>query len=85
VAFCQADGGFWLTNYAGSSSPLLIFIRSTDPNQTQHVLCGPDEPQTTINYHRLDVSRDDGMDEQEIHRFFAKLMEDFGSEVAGVA
>jgi hypothetical protein len=28
---------------------------------------GPDDPQTTIDYHHLDLSRDDGMDEQEIY------------------
>jgi hypothetical protein len=39
-------------------------------NPTQHDLHGPDDAQTTIDYHHLDPSRDDGMDEQEIHWHF---------------
>jgi hypothetical protein len=31
---------------------------------------GPDDPQTIIDYHHLDLSRDDGMDEQEIYLSF---------------
>jgi hypothetical protein len=37
---------------------------------TQHDLHGPDDAQTTIDYHHLDPSRDDGMDEQEIYWHF---------------
>jgi hypothetical protein len=39
-------------------------------NPTQHDLHGPDDAKTTIDYHHLDPSRDDGMDEQEIHWHF---------------
>jgi hypothetical protein len=39
-------------------------------NPTQHDLHGPDDAQTTIDYHHLDPSRDDAVDEQEIHWHF---------------
>jgi hypothetical protein len=53
-------------------------------NSAQHDLHGPDdESQTTINYHHLHVSSNDGMDEQEIHWLFGKLIDDFDSEFAG--
>jgi hypothetical protein len=36
-------------------------------NPTQHDPHGPDDPFRTINYHHLpDISRHDGMDEQDI-------------------
>jgi hypothetical protein len=45
-------------------------------NPTLHdLLSGPDESQTTINYHHLHVSSNDGMVEQEIHWIFGKLMD----------
>jgi hypothetical protein len=53
-----------------------VHISATNPNQ--HDLHGPDESQTTIDYHHLDVSRDDGMDEQEIHWHLRWLMNDLG-------
>jgi hypothetical protein len=58
----------------------LISIGSQDTNPAQHVLCGPEDPKTTINFNHLDVSRDGGVDEQEIHWLFAKLMEDCDSK-----
>jgi hypothetical protein len=42
------------------------------PNPTHHDLHGPDDSQTTIDYHHLDLSRDDGMDEQEIYLYFVQ-------------
>jgi hypothetical protein len=36
----------------------------TDP--TQHDPHGPDDPFRTINYHHVDISGHDGMDEQDI-------------------
>jgi hypothetical protein len=62
---------------------ILYHISATNP--TQHDLHQPYEPQTTINYHHLNISRDDGMDEQEIRWLFAKLMEDCGSEALQAA
>jgi hypothetical protein len=60
--------------------PTFHFISATNP--TQHDLHGPDdESQTNINYHHLDVSSNDGMDKQEIHWLFSKLIDDFDSEV----
>jgi hypothetical protein len=44
----------------------LIFILTPAKNPTQHNLRGQDDTQTTIDYHQLDLLRDDGMDEQEI-------------------
>jgi hypothetical protein len=38
----------------------LIFSQATITNPTQH------EPFSTINYHHLDISGHDGMDEQDI-------------------
>jgi hypothetical protein len=47
----------------------LIHVSAT--NSTQHDLHGPGDIQTTIDHHHhLDASRDDGMDEQEIHWLF---------------
>jgi hypothetical protein len=38
----------------------------TFPLSTQHVPHGPDDPLRTINYHHLDISGQDGMDEHRI-------------------
>jgi hypothetical protein len=67
---------------AGSFS--LLFFASPQP-QIQPCMIFMGQSKTTTNYHHLDVSRDDGMDEHEIHWLFAKQMEDFGfgSEIAG--
>jgi hypothetical protein len=59
---------------------------ATIANPTQHDLHGPDDAQTTIDYHHLDPSRDDGMDEQEmIHRHFGCPDEGFWLEVGQTA
>ena len=47
-----------------------FFDQTPATNPTHHDLHGPDDPQTTIDYHHLDLSRDDGMDEQEIYLSF---------------
>jgi hypothetical protein len=39
-------------------------------NPTQYDLHEPDDAQPLIDYHHLDPSRDDGMDEEEIHWHF---------------
>jgi hypothetical protein len=39
---------------------------ATTTNPTQHDPHGPDDPSRTINYHHLDISGHDGMDEQDI-------------------
>jgi hypothetical protein len=45
----------------------LIFDgQATTTNQTQHDPHEPDDPFRTINYHHLDISGHDGMDEQDI-------------------
>jgi hypothetical protein len=44
----------------------LIFVQAPTDNPTQHDPHGPDNPLRTINYHHLDISGHDGMDEQEI-------------------
>jgi hypothetical protein len=44
----------------------LIFGQATTTNPTQHDPHGPDDPFRTINYHHLDISAHDGMDEQDI-------------------
>jgi hypothetical protein len=63
----------------GWLEPIFVLISATNPNQHDHH--GPDESQKTIDYHRLDVSRDDGMDEQEIHWHLRWLMDYFVSKV----
>jgi hypothetical protein len=40
----------------------LIFIRTPATNPTQHNLRGQDDTQSTIDYHQLDLLRDDGME-----------------------
>jgi hypothetical protein len=42
------------------------FCRAPTTNLTQHDLHGPDDPPKTIDYHHLDMARDDGMDEHGI-------------------
>jgi hypothetical protein len=44
----------------------LIFAHIPPHSQGQHDPHGPDDPFRTINYHHLDISRQDGMDEQDI-------------------
>jgi hypothetical protein len=44
----------------------LIFVEAPTANPTQHDPHGPDNPLRTINYHHLDISGHDGMDEQDI-------------------
>jgi hypothetical protein len=44
----------------------LIFIHTPATNQTKHDLQRQDSLPTTIDYHQLNLSRDDGMDEQGI-------------------
>jgi hypothetical protein len=54
---------FWLGSWANVR---LIFasVPSTDP--TRHDPHGPDDPLRTINYHHVDISGHDGIDEQDI-------------------
>jgi hypothetical protein len=42
------------------------FCSSPNPTWTQHDQHGPDDPLKTINYHHLDISGHDGMDEQDV-------------------
>jgi hypothetical protein len=44
----------------------LIFIHIPATNPMPHNLHQQDDTHTTIDYHQLDLSRDDGMDEQGI-------------------
>jgi hypothetical protein len=44
----------------------LIFAKAPTAHPTQHDPHGPDDPFRTINYHHLDISGHDGMDEQDI-------------------
>jgi hypothetical protein len=45
----------------------LIFVQAPTPsNPTQHDPHGPDDPFRTVNYHLLDISGHDGIDEQDI-------------------
>jgi hypothetical protein len=46
----------------------LNFVYIPTQSQDQHDPHGPDDPFRTINYHHLDISRQDGMDEQDIGR-----------------
>jgi hypothetical protein len=58
------------------------FCSSPNPTWTQHDQHGPDDPLKTINYHHLDISGHDGMDEQDVGwRNGYGADEDFGSEV----
>jgi hypothetical protein len=45
---------------------LMIFICIPNPLTTQHDPHGSDDPFRTTNYHHLDISEHDGMDEQDI-------------------
>ena len=47
---------------------------------TQYDPHAPDDPFRTINYHHLDISGHDGMDEQDIGWRNGWADEDFGSE-----
>jgi hypothetical protein len=42
------------------------FHQVLNTNLTQHDVHGPDDSPKTIDYHHLDMSRDDGMDEHRI-------------------
>jgi hypothetical protein len=42
------------------------FCHTLSKNPTKHDSHGPDDHPKTIDYHHLDMSRDDGMDEHEI-------------------
>ncbi len=53
--FCLEVGQMWL-----------IFHQAPTSHLTQHDPHGPDDPFRTINYHHLDISGHDGMDEQDI-------------------
>jgi hypothetical protein len=44
----------------------LIFLDKPTANPTQQNPHGPNEPSRTINYHHLEISGHDGMDEQDI-------------------
>jgi hypothetical protein len=52
---------------AGEIENVVFFLyKPTNPNSTQHDPHGADDPFRTINYHHLDISVHDGMDEQDI-------------------
>ena len=76
----------WRNGWAGEDFGLevvqiwLIFVQSLTPNPTQLDPHGPDDPFRTINYHHLDISGHDGMDEQDIGWRNGWADEDFGSE-----
>jgi hypothetical protein len=44
----------------------LTFSNKTNSNPTQQSPHGPNDHSRTINYHHLDISGHDGMDEQDI-------------------
>jgi hypothetical protein len=48
----------------------LIFALALTTNPTQHDSHGPDDYPKTFDYHHLDMSRDDVMDENGIDWFF---------------
>jgi hypothetical protein len=48
----------------------LIFVKPSPQNLTQHDSHGPDDLPKTIDYHHLDMSRNDGMDESGIDWLF---------------
>jgi hypothetical protein len=45
------------------------FCHAPTTNLTQHNPLGPDDHPKTIDYHHLDMARDDGMDEHETCAF----------------
>jgi hypothetical protein len=45
---------------------VVIFLEMPVANPYQHDRHGPDDPFRSINYHHLDISGHDGMDEQDI-------------------
>jgi hypothetical protein len=53
-----------LVQKLGKCVQILFHAQTTIP--TQHDPHGPDDPFRTINYHHLDISGHDGMDEQDI-------------------
>jgi hypothetical protein len=57
-------------------------------NLTQYDSHGPDDHPKTIDYHHLDMSRDDGMDRVDEHGIDSPcgchLVADFGSEVGQI-
>jgi hypothetical protein len=59
----------------------LIFVQVLTTNPTQHDPHGPDDPFRTVNYHHLDISGHDGMDERILVGEMAGANEDFGSVV----
>jgi hypothetical protein len=44
----------------------VFLFKPTNPNPTHHDPHGPDDPFRTIDYHHLNISRHDGMDEQDV-------------------
>jgi hypothetical protein len=44
----------------------MIFIHTPATIPTQHDFHGQNDTQTTIDYHQLDLSRNVGVDEQEV-------------------
>jgi hypothetical protein len=48
------------------SKPQADFCHAPTPDLTQHNPHGPDDSPKTIDYHHLDMSRHDGMDERGI-------------------
>jgi hypothetical protein len=56
----------------GKTGQILLHCRNRKSNPASD-LHGPDDAQTTIDHHHLDPSRDNGMDEQEIHWYFGCL------------
>jgi hypothetical protein len=56
-----------------------VEFRVSSLTLTKHDQHGPDDPFRTINYHHLDISGHDGMDEQDVGwRNVAGADEDFG-------
>jgi hypothetical protein len=58
-----ADEDLWLKSWANVAES---WSQAQTTNPTQHDPHGPDDPFKTINYHCLDVSGHDGMDDQDI-------------------
>jgi hypothetical protein len=56
--------GFWLKSWANHISADFCHVLTT--NLTQHDSHGPDEQHQLIEYHCLNISRDDCMDENGI-------------------
>jgi hypothetical protein len=70
------EGRYWLekclvlmrilAQNLGKCDGLMIFICIPNPLTTQHYPHGPNDPFRATNYHHLDISGHDGMDEQDI-------------------